>query len=156
MTYDGDASTAAIDPVRYWTTGYEDLPAAIWTEVGRTLSVTLAAQAGYEVSLFELVIAPYLNRTVDTKVTIVDLTTGDAVFDDEFEPLSTDGVTEISGTTWTSATGFRILFGPNAYDAGIGRITFTAQPIAAVPLPAAGFLMLGALGALFGLRRRAA
>lgn len=56
----------------------------------------------------------------------------------------------------TSTTGFRILFGPDGYNGGLTAVNYTSAPISAIPLPAGGLLLLGALGGLALIRRRSA
>lgn len=154
VIYDGNVATPTIDPVLYWSTGYEGNNPAIYVNNGVTMSITLEAEAGYEVSLESLGLAPFEDRVSDVDVVIIDLATGLEVFEDSYEPLSTDGITTISGTGWTSDVGYQLLFGPNLYNVGITSITYSATQIAAVPLPAAGWMLLSVLGGLVALRRR--
>lgn len=156
VIYDRDLTTSGLQDVLYWSTGYEELDGVIYTNQNAGMSVTLEAEAGYEVSLDSLLIAPYFNRTVNTQIAIIDLADGTEVYNSTFMPLSVDGSTEISDAAdWTSASGYTILFGPDAFNAGIGSITYSAQQlVAAVPLPAGGALLLLGLAGLGIVRRR--
>jgi hypothetical protein len=156
LMYDGDASTTAIEDVFVWGTGYEDFSDAIYTDLGTEMSLSLLAETGYEVTLTSLAIAPYLNRINDTQVRILDLATSTNIVNRMFAPLSTDGSTTITANA-TSSVGFSIFFGPDAYDVGIGSLSYDAQLVgqpAAVPLPAAGWMLVAGMGGLFAAKRK--
>mgnify|MGYP001627752295 CR=1 FL=1 len=155
--YDRDISTAAKDNVLYWGTGYEEFSSVIWTDLStKVMSISLIAMAGYEVTLSSLGIAPYLNRNANPQLQIVDLATASDIYNMNFTPISTDGSTTISPNA-TSEAGFEIIFGPDAYNSGIGFLTYDAQLIAdtpAVPLPAAGWMLIAGIGGLMAARRK--
>jgi hypothetical protein len=77
--------------------------------------------------------------------------------------VASSGPVTVSGSTGltanvnkTSTAGFRILFGPGGYNGGINDITCSYAPkqTAAVPLPAAGWMLLAGMAGLAALRRR--
>lgn len=157
VVYDGDSSTAGDQDVFHWGSGYEDLSAAIWTNVGDALSVSFVAQAGYEVTVSSFDIAPYANRVKNTLVRVVDMAGGPDLYNTTYAPISTVGVTTIAGS-FTSDTGIQLLLGPDAYDVGMSNIQYSVQAIqtnpATVPLPAAGWMLLAGLGGLVAASRR--
>lgn len=156
FTYDRDASTDAIEGAYVWTTGYEEFSNALWTDTGMTIAISMVADAGYEVTLESLGIAPYENRVANTALRIVDLFDSSEVYNSEFAPLSTAGSTTIS-TNVTSTVGFTIFFGPDAFNAGLGRLDYgvaLSDAPSPVPLPAAGLLLMAGLGGLMAVRRR--
>lgn len=156
LTYDRNVDTMAVENVFVWGSGYEEFGNAIWTDVGAGMSVTLLADAGYEVSLFSLAIAPYANRVSNTQVRILDLASNLDVFDETFTPLSIDGSTTILANA-TSIAGFKIFFGPDAFNAGIGGLSYEAnlvQDTPPVPLPAAGWMLIAGLGGLAAAKRK--
>lgn len=156
IIYDRNVSTVANENVYIWGTGYEEFSNAIWTDVGAGMSVTLLADVGYEVSLFSLGIAPFANRVSNTQVRIHDLALSTDIFDQTFTPISTNGSTTISPNA-TSTAGFQIFFGPDAFNSGIGSLSYDAQLVsgpAPVPLPAAGWLLIAGLGGLAAAKRK--
>jgi hypothetical protein len=166
VIYDADRGTAALQPLFYWSAGYEDLTGiAYGVNGGGGLSITLDAMAGYEISLQSFDIAPYLNRSRNTLVQVIDIEDGGVVFNQDYTPLSTSGATSLtfSGLQFTSAFGLQINLGPDAWDVGIDNIVFSVTEIddtpgtpdpSVIPLPASAVLLLGALGGLSVLRRR--
>lgn len=172
VIYDANRATAALDAMQYWSTGYETLTdVAYGTLGGGGASITLDAMTGFEISLQSFDIAPYLNRSRNTLVQVIDIEDGAVVFDQAYTPLTTAGVTSLSfsGSQFTSIAGFQINLGPDAWDVGIDNIVFSLTPTATtpgtpgtpgtpnvIPLPASAVLLLGALGGLTVLRRRGA
>lgn len=159
VVYDADRDTAALENLRYWSTGYATLTGVAYGAfAGGGLSIELQALAGYSVSLKGFDIAPYLGQARNTSVDIIDLSDSSSVFSQMYEPLPTGGVTSFSftGSDYTSQAGFAIWLGPDAWDVGIDNVTFEVSETAApVPLPAAGWLLLAGLGGLAAMRRRA-
>jgi hypothetical protein len=151
VVYDGDSSDAALQPALFWTTGYETLENVAYTSIGATLSILFEVSGGAGVSVSSFDIAPYLDRTRDTSVTVTDVATGAILFSAVEAPISTEGVTTYTGE-WVSTAGIRIDFGPDAFDVGIDNIVYEAV----IPVPAAGVLMLSALLGVGAMGRRRA
>ena len=98
-------------------------------------------------------IAPYLNRSRNTLVQVIDTATNALLVNQAWtgeKTLPTGTVTSFTGT-WTSTSGIQINLGPDAWDVGISNITGS---VAVIPLPAAGWLLLGALAGLGVAARR--
>jgi hypothetical protein len=151
---------AASKNVFYWSSGYETLnDVAYGTRNGSGLTVGFLAAAGKEIVLNGFDIAPYLNRDRDSRVQIFDNAGGASLFDTGLFEVSTASVTNYSNPgNWVSSE-LSIILGPDSWDVGIDNISFDVrdisglQPTTPIPLPAAGWLLLGGLGALAGLRR---
>jgi hypothetical protein len=173
VRYNADRSTPALSPLLYWSTGYETLTDVAYGSLGLGgISIALVAQTGFQITLMGFDIAPYVDNSEDTLVRVIDRKDVSFAFSQDFAPLSTEGVTSFSfsGPEFTSTTGFDIWLGPDAWNVGIDNIVFSVNPIdtnggptdpvdptdpAVVPLPATALLLLGALGGLTVLRRRA-
>ena len=161
VTADSNLSTAATEAAFYWSGGYETLlDVAYGTLSGGGLGFTFAAAAGKEVTINGFDIAPYLNRVRDSRVRIIDGMTATTLFDSGVFSVSTAGVTSYTNPgDWTSSL-ITIALGPDAWDVGIDNISYTVADatggggVNPIPLPAAGWLLLGGLGALGGLARR--
>ena len=152
IIYDANRNTPASDDLRHWGSGYETLAnVAYGTNGGGGLSILFQPLAGHVVTITGFDIAPYANRSRNTLVQVIDTATDALLVDDDFAPLPTGVVTSFSGT-WTSASGIQINLGPDAWDVGISNITGS---VSVIPLPAAGWLLLGALAGLgLAARRR--
>lgn len=154
VIYDGNRNTTAAENLRFWTTGYESLVnVAFGEQSAGGLSILLQPLSGYKVTLTGFDIAPYANRVRNTLVQIIDTATGTFLKDDAYTPLSTTGITQYSGS-WMSASGLQINLGPDAWDVAIDNVNFSVAQVSAVPLPAAGWLLGGALAGFAALRRR--
>lgn len=160
VIYNSNRNTSSLDELRFWGSGYESLDqVAYGTLGGGGLSILFQPLSGYEVTITGFDIAPYANRSRDTLVQVIDTATNMFLLDQAFEPLPTGTVTSFSGS-WTSAAGIQINLGPDAWDVGISNIVGSVTalggqgPIAPIPLPAAAWLMLGAIGGLGMVARR--
>lgn len=157
VIYDADRDTAGTSNVFHWGGGYETLSNVAYGTNGRGgLSILFQPLTGFQVTLTGFDIAPYANRERNTLVQIIDTQTNALLVDETFAPLPTGEVTSFSGI-WNSASGIQINLGPDAWDVGISNITGSVtrfEPPSAIPLPAAGWLMLAGLGGLAALRRR--
>lgn len=162
--YDRDVlSTTLTDrTLSWWNLNYSDLQGVAWggsnNNFGRP-EIFLQPLAGFGVTVtsFQLGAWPNTNRT--TQVSVLD---GFRVPLFESDPDIT-----IIGTTastfsgpWTSAEGIRIQWGPNGFNVGIDNIVFDVfavtdpvDPVAPIPLPAAGWMLLSGVGALAAVRR---
>jgi hypothetical protein len=172
VIYDAARTVDELQPLLFWSTGYETLTGVAYgVNEGGGLSITLAAMTGFRIALQGFDIAPFADRVKDTLVQVIDIEDGAIVFDDGYSPLSTEVVTSLRFIGFTSAFGFRINLGPDAFDVGIDNIVFSVTPIetnggptdpvdpvdpSVIPLPASAFLLLGALGGIGLLRRRTA
>jgi hypothetical protein len=166
VIYDASRGTDGLQPMQYWGTGYESLQGVAYGLLNAGgLSITLSVFSGFDIALQGFDIAPYLNRSQNTSIEVIDIEDGAVVLQQAFNPLSTADVTNFafSGSQFTSSFGFVINLGPDAWNVGIDNIAFSVTPTRTqpppyqpvVPLPAAGWMLLAGLGGLAALRRRA-
>jgi len=159
VIYDASRNTTALENVFHWSTGYDILTSVAFGNFGGGgMSIVFAAATGYDILLTGFDIAPYVGRTTDTLVQIIDLATNILLINDTYTPLNIAGITSYAGT-WTSTVGLQINLGPDVFDVGIDNIAYSAVlegtgPVP-IPLPAIGLLLIGALAGLGRLRRRA-
>lgn len=154
VVYDRNTALPGLAPVSYWGSGYETLGHVAFTDTNAQLSILFNPAPGFSVTILGFDIAPYLNRVTNTSVRVVDAAGPALLFLDEPTPLSTAGVTSYTGP-WTSASGIEILLGPDAWDVGISNIAFEINAVSApIPLPAAVWLLGGALIGLRAIRLR--
>lgn len=169
VVYDANRATPELENLYYWSTGYETLTdVAYGINRAGGLSITINALTGFQVSLLGFDIAPYNDRVVNTSVAIIDLLDeSSSVFFQTFTPLSNAAVTPFSFAgpfSYTSTGGFRIELGPDAWDVAIDNVMFNVSTNSinpppppnpsAIPLPAAGWMLLASLGGFAALRRR--
>ena len=157
VQYDSDISNPGVSPFRYWADQYSGLFDVAFGEVGSTVEIYLQPLSGYRITLLGFDIGSYtgLPPTVDheSQVTILG---GDG------SPILSTGPTTIFGNApthfapgLTRSDGFRIQFGPDAFDVGIDNINFE---LTAVPEPSTWAMMILGFGAAGSMirRRRAA
>ncbi|WP_103333538.1 VPLPA-CTERM sorting domain-containing protein [Pseudotabrizicola formosa] len=159
VIYDGSRDNAGLFDVRHWAGGYETLPHVAYGEfVGGGLSILFQPLAGFAVTVSGFEIAPYASSISDTLVQVIDTAANTLLVNQSFTPLATGEVTSFNGS-WTSASGIQINLGPDAWNVGISNILYSVAAVdpgtpPAVPLPAAGWMMLAGVGALGALARR--
>lgn len=156
IVYDADRGTVAKEDILFWSTGYETLQNVGYSlSSGVGMAIDFVAAAGYSVTLGGFDIAPYVNRVRNTRLVIKEIG-GGTLYDSGVFQVSTDGVTNY-GVPYTSNTGLRLEFGPDSWDVGIDNIVYSTAKInqpPAVPLPAAGWMLLAGLGGLCAARKR--
>jgi hypothetical protein len=139
--------------LKFWSTEYSDLINVAFGAIDTTPEIFLSPSPGFQVTLnsFQLGAWPDMNRT-----TQVSLLTGSGLTLFHIDPFIVSGTTSanFSFSGLTSADGIRIQFGPDGNNVGIDNIDFT---VAAVPIPAAGWLLgIGLVGVCAVSRRRKA
>lgn len=145
----------------HWNGGYSGRDGAYCiTGIDCTLDLTVAA--GFTVTLDSFWLGAYPNFDRSVTWSVIDLFDNSTVAGTVGALVS--GLTGLTNTlNATSTAGFRIQFGPDGYNGGINDIVYsyarvdTPPPppdLSPIPLPAAGWLLLGALAGLAGLRRR--
>lgn len=118
---------------------------------GCALDLTVAS--GFEITLDSFFLGGWPNTNRSITWSVIDLATSSPVAGAISAAVSgTTGLVNVIGLT--SDVGFRIVFGPDGFNGGINDITYTSAPISAVPLPAAGLLLIAGLGGLAAFRRR--
>ena len=164
VIWDSDRATAAAGNILHWGSGYESLlNVGYGTNGGGGVSIVfLLLEPGWQVTLNEFDIAPFSRRERNSVVRVFDLGSASPLLDTGLFSVPVGAVTSYANPgNWTSTTGLRIEFGPDAWDVGISNISFTTQEVtttggpAVIPLPPAGLLLLGGLMGLAALRRRA-
>lgn len=138
--------------LRLWNGEYSGRDAA-YCQSGTGCALDLTVASGFEITLDSFFLGGWPN--IDRPITwsVIDLATNSSVAGVIGAAVSgATGLVNVIGLT--SDVGFRIVFGPDGFNGGINDITYTSAPISAVPLPAAGLLMMAGLGGLVVLRRR--
>lgn len=140
--------------ILFWNGGYSGRDGG-WCTSGSMAAclIDLTVASGFELTLDSFSLGGYFNTDRTIAWSVTDLATNIAIAGSQF----VSGVAgAIISPGLTSATGFRISFGPDGFNGGITQIDYSYARVAAVPLPAAGFLLIGALGGMAALRRRKA
>lgn len=151
VEYDGNIATVADENLQWWDS-YSGMPAVAWGQAGATAELFLSPAAGYAVTLKSFNLGSYLNVNRTTQFYIRD---GAGNLLDSQNPLVVGASPFSYSTSWWSATGIRIQFGPDGYDVGIDNIVFSVDPVRGpVPEPASWALMIGGLGLAGSLLRR--
>jgi hypothetical protein len=159
VVYDGIPLSAGLQNFFYWDVSYSDLTGIAYYGTGATL--TFNAATGYEVGLTSLSLGAWPITDRELGFSITDLATST-------ELLNT-GIVTVLGTTasvfnfdFKSTVGLQITFLGDFFNGGVDNIGYsatltTAPPPdpSAIPLPAAGWMLLAGLGGLAALRRRA-
>ena len=152
VQYDSDISNPAATPFRYWADNYSGLFDVAFGEVGSTVEIYLQPLSGYQITLLGFDIGSWPNMDASSQVTVLG---GDgSMISSTLSAILGAAPTHFApGSTRTD--GFRIQFGPDAFDIGIDNINFQ---ITAVPEPSTWAMMILGFGAAGSMirRRRAA
>lgn len=119
---------------------------------GTDCTLDLLANAGATVTLDSFWLGGWPNTDRQIAWSVIDLATGTVVAADAPTGINVSGTTGLTVNVGaSSATGLRILFGPDGFNGGINDITFSATP---VPEPGAWALWLAGLGGVALVVRR--
>ncbi|MEP1202082.1 VPLPA-CTERM sorting domain-containing protein [Tateyamaria sp.] len=145
-------------PILYWTGNYSGLNDVVWTssnDATGSLTITLAALTGYQVTLDSFQLGSFNNQDRTSSVSITELGTTTSFLDTGAITILGSTPTTISGP-YTSNSGIVISFGPSAYNVGLDNLSYTVSEIDpnVVPLPAGLPLLLAGLGSLYAVRRK--
>lgn len=156
----GEADFEITSTYGFWNSGYADLAGVIYNSINSVLSIEIRALTGFQVTLDSFQIAPYESYTDTTGYEVADLAdTGTSLLSATGLDLDNSTALTISPNL-TSANGFLITFGPDAWNNGMDNITFTtsALPTTSSTVPDASstlaLLALGLAGLGFAARKR--
>jgi hypothetical protein len=144
VTYRGVSAlgnNSSFGDLQFWDNNYSDLQNVAYSGIGITGEVGLAPAEGYQVTLRSFDLGAWRNVDRGSQV---------YVYNGDFsELLFSQNPANISGTTrstfnfnLTSDNGFRIQWGPDAFNVGIDNIKYDVSP---VPEP---LTILGSLAAI--------
>lgn len=149
VQYDSDINNPGVSPFRYWVDQYSGLFDVAFGEVGATVEIYLQPLSGYQVTLLGFDIGSYPNSDGLSQVTLLG-GDGSAIFSTGPTTIFGNAPTHFApGLTRTD--GFRIQFGPDAFDVGIDNINFEVTP---VPEPSTWAMMILGFGAAGSMIRR--
>lgn len=121
---------------------------------GTDCTLDLLATAGSIVTLDSFWLGGWPNTNRQIAWSVIDLTTNAVVASDSPTGPNVSGTTGLTvSVAASSATGLRILFGPDGFNGGINDITFSATP---VPEPGTWALWMAGLGGMVLVARRRA
>lgn len=120
-----------------------------------TLDLTVAS--GFSITLEAFQLGGYSNADRTIAWSVEDLDTSATVGSGSAGVSGQTPFDQLVGAS--SDTGFRLIFGPDGYRGGLTEVTYSYAPRqgpgpSVIPLPAAGWLLLAALGGLAALSRR--
>lgn len=142
--------------VLFWNGGYSGRNGG-WCNSGQAIAcaLDLTVGSGFSLTLDSFFLGAWQNNAGrQVSRSVIDLADSATVGTDTVNPGAAGVVNQVNAS---SETGFRILFGPDSFYTAINDITYSyasTNTVPPVPLPAAGWLMLGAIGGLAAVRRR--
>lgn len=146
-----DVDSTTGESLRWWGTGYNDLPSALWgngTDENSFARITLTPAAGQSITLDGFDLGAYNASTRGTNLRIFAL--GGASYSYSGNVGSVAGATHFSPAL-SSSTGIVIEWENSAYNVGINNISYTLAP---VPEPETYGLLLAGLGVVAAVARR--
>jgi len=152
VIYDGDISAPSLQGLQFW--GGPSGMTNVATGVGNpaTAEIFLQPVAGFQVMLLGFDLGVWGS----SQLASYTLLTGSGDELDSWAGTLSAGTPMHFDGLWTSADGIRIQFGPD-WNVAIDNIDFSVSAdvgVAPVPLPAAIWMLGGALAGLYGLRRK--
>ena len=153
VTLDWAPTSDSNQSIRFWNGGYsgDDAGYCGFDGSNTPCAIDILVAPGFEVTLENFSLGGYLNFDRSVTWDVIDLASNTSILAGLANVLGSAPFLVTVGKT--STTGFRLLFGPDGWNGGITQLTYS-YPTAAVPLPAGGLLLVGALGGLALLRRR--
>jgi hypothetical protein len=146
-----DVDSATGDTLRWWASGYNTLPSALWASGNDDNSfarITLTPAAGQAITLEGLDLGSYNAPTRPTTLRIFALGGATTIFNGSVG--SAAGPTHFTPML-SSSTGIVIEWENSAYNVGINNISYSLAP---VPEPETYALLLGGLAVVGWLARR--
>jgi PEP-CTERM motif len=138
----------------WWADLYSTLTTVAYGNDTAQAAIFLKPLAGYQVTLNGVTFGAFSNQDRDSQVTIMNATGNVDFFSTGPTTIPGAAPTSFSGP-YTSADGIYILWGPDAFNVGIGSFDVTVSAINAVPEPSTWAMMiLGFAGVGFMAYRR--
>lgn len=145
------SSGVGTDSMLWWSTGYSSLVNVAYGDVlGAPSTITLAALPGHTVTLEGFALGSWLGLALSTSVVVSDLAGGAPIFSSGVFTTSGPAVDNFPIAA-SSAAGFEIRFGPDAYFVAIDHVNYSVSP---VPEASTWALMAAGLGGMGLLMRR--
>lgn len=166
IEYDGDAATEELENLVYGRRTFDGVRHVGHSATDSAISITLRAEEGYRVILRGLALGSASDTDIATPINIYNLQTNQLVYSND-ETLAAGERTRVTGR-WGSRGGIRIEIGDETgFEGALDSLRFRTREIPGaaqtgdaantapqvVPVPAAGFLLLGGLG-LMAMRRK--
>lgn len=137
-----------------WNGGYGDLTTVAYAGSGSNAEILINALSGYEIRFLRFDAGCYLNRASCQSIGYQLTELGGGSTFGTVTPPANGHSTAVFQTGY-STTGYRLRFGPDAYNGGISNIAFDVRAIgAAVPEPSAWALLILGFGLAGGAMRR--
>lgn len=150
VTYSGQVGLT--ESMRFWNTAYSDLTNVAYGRSGQTAEIFIAALPGFEIVLngFDLGAWPTSNRS--SQWTILDGNSTLLQQSGTITVLGSIATSVVPGLT--SSTGFRIQFGPDAFNVGIDNIDYTVNQVDSSEPEPTTLLLVGLSLAGLGFTRK--
>ena len=154
VQYDSDIASAGETAFSYWADSYSGMFDVAYGGSGATVEIYLQPLSGYQVTLLGFDLGAWPNQNRNSQVTILG-GNGSAISSTGPITIFGNGPTSFApGLTRTD--GFRLQFGPDAFNVGIDNISFEISRAGpgGVPEPTIWAMMILGFGAAGSMIRR--
>lgn len=156
------STTATADPVSYWGAGFGDLTTGVWgsnNDLSGTVEVVFKLiDPTRKITFNSVEFAGFAGTPEATKLALYSLAgSGAGALLTSLPSATAPGTGHLTWAPSIQQTGGIVFhIGPSGYNTGFTNLTYTLEPLAAVPEPATwGMLVVGFAAAGFAMRRRA-